>query len=64
VSSTVYGTFEDESIRRIDSIYIGIEHINPEIKKEGYNEQTVMRDVERKLRLAGINKLENMNGLV
>ena len=54
VGSRVYGTFEDKSMRGIDSIYIAIENINPDIKNEGFNEQTVRRDVELKLRSAGI----------
>ena len=54
VGSTVYGTFEDESMRGIDSIYIAIENINPHIRNEGFNEQTVRGDVALKVRSAGI----------
>ena len=54
VGSTVYGTFEDESMRGIDSIYIAIENINPDIRNEGFNEQTVRGDVELKVKSAGI----------
>ena len=54
VGSKAHAIFEGESIRRIDSIYIGIENINPEIKKEGFSEQTVRRDLELKFRSAGI----------
>jgi hypothetical protein len=56
VSSAATGT-NTESLRGIKGVYLAIEHLSPEAKQEGLVESDIRKDLERKLRDAGVRVL-------
>lgn len=45
------------SLRGLEGVYVSVERLNPEIEKDGVTEGLIRRDVELKLRMAGIRAL-------
>lgn len=45
------------SLRGLQGLYVSVEGLSPEIQKDGLTEDLIRRDVESKLRMAGIRPL-------